>query len=328
MKKWIIAVICIGMLFLFPTDAFAHSGRTDGNGGHHDGSDYHYHHGYPAHDHWDMDGDGIKDCPYNFVDKTGQNSGTSSSNKKPAVNNTTSNTTIPSTSKTSDSSNDVHPLLWIAVGIFLSWVIYSFIQFRRKEKEEEKKVLAIQESNQKVLQSLNCENISIPKGVVLLPDGTPIRGYTSSSRPYGDYTVYISPKGTRYHTSYRCCPNGTPTHLFKIPKHLLPCRNCASNMQYKQIVPGWYSELTNKTKIKRATVPSRSSLPEGITPITLRSSFIMTAAYAEPVLYLTFKDGSHYAYYQVPLNIYEELINAQSPGRYFQEKIHNVYPYM
>lgn len=51
--------------------AFAHSGRTDGDGGHYDSAtgEYHYHHGYPAHQHED----GI--CPYNFDDKTGQISG-------------------------------------------------------------------------------------------------------------------------------------------------------------------------------------------------------------------------------------------------------------
>lgn len=60
--------------------ASAHSGRTDGAGGHtdHDTGEYHYHHGYPAHDHYDMDGDGVDDCPYDFDDKTSQNSGSGS----------------------------------------------------------------------------------------------------------------------------------------------------------------------------------------------------------------------------------------------------------
>jgi len=51
---------------------FAHSGRTDGNGGHTDSDtgEYHYHHGYPAHDHYDIDDDGDLDCPYDFDDKT------------------------------------------------------------------------------------------------------------------------------------------------------------------------------------------------------------------------------------------------------------------
>lgn len=56
--------LCVGTV--------AHSGRTDSKGGHYDRSDgsYHYHHGYSAHDHYDMDGDGKKDCPYEFDDKT------------------------------------------------------------------------------------------------------------------------------------------------------------------------------------------------------------------------------------------------------------------
>lgn len=50
----------------------AHPGRTDSNGGHTDHStgEYHYHHGYSAHDHYDMDGDGVVDCPYSFDDQT------------------------------------------------------------------------------------------------------------------------------------------------------------------------------------------------------------------------------------------------------------------
>lgn len=61
------------LLLLLPVLVFqviAHPGRTDSNGGHNDTSsgDYHYHHGYPEHDHYDIDGDGIDDCPYDFMD--------------------------------------------------------------------------------------------------------------------------------------------------------------------------------------------------------------------------------------------------------------------
>lgn len=53
-----------------------HSGRTDGNGGHYNRStgEYHYHHGHPAHDHYDIDGDGVADCPYTFEKNTTNNS--------------------------------------------------------------------------------------------------------------------------------------------------------------------------------------------------------------------------------------------------------------
>lgn len=52
--------------------ASAHPGKTDSDGGHTDHStgEYHYHHGYSAHQHSDVDGDGVLDCPYLFDDKT------------------------------------------------------------------------------------------------------------------------------------------------------------------------------------------------------------------------------------------------------------------
>lgn len=67
-------------LFLSPP-AHAHPGKTDYRGGHTDNStgEYHYHHGYPAHDHYDMDGDGVVDCPYDFDDRTDHSSGNNGS---------------------------------------------------------------------------------------------------------------------------------------------------------------------------------------------------------------------------------------------------------
>lgn len=64
--------ILLFLLCLASTSAYAHPGQTDEYGGHYDYSfgDYHYHHGFPAHYHKD----GY--CPYNFVDNTGENSGT------------------------------------------------------------------------------------------------------------------------------------------------------------------------------------------------------------------------------------------------------------
>lgn len=67
----IIAVVILFFVTFF-TIVSAHPGRTDSNGGHTDHSTgkYHYHHGYPAHQHYDMDGNGTKDCPYEYKDKT------------------------------------------------------------------------------------------------------------------------------------------------------------------------------------------------------------------------------------------------------------------
>ena len=76
MKIFRSLVVLSLMLSALVFSVYAHSGGTDGNGGHtnHSTGEYHYHHGYPAHDHYDMDGDGDLDCPYEFEDKTDHNS--------------------------------------------------------------------------------------------------------------------------------------------------------------------------------------------------------------------------------------------------------------
>ena len=66
-------IICTALILIFTTltlIASAHPGRTDTQGGHMDTDteSYHYHHGWPAHDHYDMNDDGVIDCPYEFVD--------------------------------------------------------------------------------------------------------------------------------------------------------------------------------------------------------------------------------------------------------------------
>ena len=83
MKKICIAALLLICFLLAALQVFAHPGGTDEDGGHYVNgtSEYHYHHGYPAHDHYDMDGDGDKDCPYDFDDKTGRNSGNSTTTK-------------------------------------------------------------------------------------------------------------------------------------------------------------------------------------------------------------------------------------------------------
>ena len=68
MKKLLVLVLAL----LLSLPVFAHSGGTDSKGGHNGPGGYHYHHGYPAHQH-----EGGQ-CPYDFDDRTGESSGTSS----------------------------------------------------------------------------------------------------------------------------------------------------------------------------------------------------------------------------------------------------------
>ena len=115
-KRTILLCFCAVLVSYLSINASAHPGRTDSDGGHHDGDDYHYHHGYPAHDHLDMDGDGDLDCPYDFDDKTGQNSGSSSSGASSGV-------TLPVTNQEKCSfdpdklMDEVSPYLAACIGI-------------------------------------------------------------------------------------------------------------------------------------------------------------------------------------------------------------------
>lgn len=74
MKQFLAAVLVA--VLVIPSPVLAHGGRTDASGGHTDRStgEYHYHHGYSAHQH----PNGV--CPYNFDDQTGHSSGTTSGN--------------------------------------------------------------------------------------------------------------------------------------------------------------------------------------------------------------------------------------------------------
>ena len=50
------------VVFGFSLTTLAHSGGTDSQGGHNSPDGYHYHHGYPAHQHPNGE------CPYDFDD--------------------------------------------------------------------------------------------------------------------------------------------------------------------------------------------------------------------------------------------------------------------
>lgn len=82
------------LLSLLITPVLAHPGRTDSQGGHYNRStgEYHWHHGMSAHQHYDMDGDGILDCPYTFK-------GTTAATTSPDIY-TTTITTAPATFST------------------------------------------------------------------------------------------------------------------------------------------------------------------------------------------------------------------------------------
>lgn len=74
-KNKFLLLLTLILMFTFSIIAIAHSGKTDSSGGHYDHStgEYHYHHGYPAHEHTNGR------CPYLYDDNTDYNSFSSSS---------------------------------------------------------------------------------------------------------------------------------------------------------------------------------------------------------------------------------------------------------
>jgi KTSC domain len=57
--------------------------------------------------------------------------------------------------------------------------------------------------------------------------------------------------------------------------------------------------------------------------VALHSSWLAAAHYQDQasVLELEFCDGAVYMYFQVPRQIFAELLQAESPGRYFNAQI-------
>lgn len=129
MRRGILLSVLL-MFLIIPVVALAHPGRTDSNGGHTDSStgEYHYHHGYPAHDHYDMDGDGDIDCPYDFKDKTNHSSGndswnnTDKSNNRDMTNNTNTPTKPNTQSNVNSKGNSTYN--YIAVGFVIAFFIF------------------------------------------------------------------------------------------------------------------------------------------------------------------------------------------------------------
>ena len=124
MKKSFIEICCLVLLLpLFIIFVSSHSGKTDSHGGHVNSStgEYHYHHGYPAHQHYDMNGDGIIDCPYDFDDKTSHDSSSGSSNSS-----SSSNSNNKTHHSTSESNNRLTVrIVFKIIGISLLFLLVS-----------------------------------------------------------------------------------------------------------------------------------------------------------------------------------------------------------
>lgn len=118
MKKAVILLIALLLLISSVTImAYAHSGGTDSSGGHynHSTGEYHYHHGYPAHQHT-----GGR-CPYDYHDNTDYSMSSSSKSSK---------SSSGSSNTYSSSSSEDDPIIAVPIiSITVAYVIYMLLLY-------------------------------------------------------------------------------------------------------------------------------------------------------------------------------------------------------
>ena len=255
-KHFIFFFIILALLGLIIT-VEAHSGRTDESGGHYDRStgEYHYHHGYPAHQH----NNGI--CPYGHNDNT-----------------ETTNTTEDDDSSMTTLLITVIICLTAAVVIMvfvirskhkeiiksqkeIFYLEYRFQNFEKEVKNKELSCIApyekkihnltsqvtalerqLEESNSKLAQEqLKIRNMEkAPNGITFAEDGMPIFWKKSDDKPYGDYTVYCSNRHT-YHVDRLCAGySARKKHIFNVIGISTPCKKCAKDFFDFTEVPEWF----------------------------------------------------------------------------------------
>ena len=276
LRRFCIFLLC-AMMFI--SVVAAHPGDTDSQGGHYvqDTGEYHYHHGYPAHDHKDIDGDGDIDCPYDFDDQTGRNSGTSSGNKY----------TSPGSS--TQDNDSFSAFLLIALPFFLGFASGYFTKRNSAKKEiariEKYHALRVDDLSSRIeeksrqaeklatdvealrafsldehhrfnaLWTLHLRMKQAPSGMYFAPDGLPVFLEKAPRKRYGEFTVYYNARSRIYHTNPKCSPSVSLSerHIFELIGSSKPCKKCVRSILPEKI-PDWYD-------IK----PSDDSLPDVLT---------------------------------------------------------------
>lgn len=245
MKYWFSSICICLVCLLFALPASAHPGRTDSNGGHHSGSSYHYHHGYPAHQHTN----GI--CPYDFDDKTGDSSG---SNNDSSSND---NIHLPSSSL-GDNTSASTKALWddyiapiICIGFFAFWpvsyVCSKVADHRRKKAAAREQKRRFDEDKAKYTALYAGKTLAelsgMPSDVEVGIDGFP---KSKGSDGWGEeFTFYVSRTGSSYHQKSACTRGAyIKIHACALGTHT-PCAKCKPRMPDLK----WFAEYKRIQKI-------------------------------------------------------------------------------
>lgn len=252
MRSRLARCICLSLaLVLCTVFVAAHSGGTDSKGGHynHSTGEYHYHHGYPAHQHTG----GV--CPYDFDDKTGQSSGSSGSSSKRNSQAAVSNAVQPKAVSSSKSNSSALETLFGCTILFV-WLGIPLIRLflalcasakdflidrpkRQKAAAAEKARLSAEFAERQNLerteflrayQGHRLSEVVPPPNVDdhIDPDGLPCGDGTG--RWGTAYTVYVTYHGKVYHRRSVCgTACGTSTNITRT-YGLRPCSRCCKSV--------------------------------------------------------------------------------------------------
>ena len=404
-------VICVS---LFAIESYAHPGRTDANNGHTDHStgEYHYHHGRPAHGHYDIDGDGDIDCPYDFESTPKKSSAISgadiSIDYKTTYNSGYSDgyddgitwgeqersAFIQTTSKELQAKLSDQKAVSISTGIIAAVIILCLSSKLNKQKQENEKLnsmLNLQreghgklksdiskiiflaertapEENKNAIRTFSEKYgtipIDFPPDVYFTKGFIPVKGSVTEDRPFGDFTVYVSDTGRKYHVNRHCVPTSLRAiHIYKTGSHYYFCSRCAKFSDNHP--PKWYLEIErivkdhtgeNLAMARSAPTPAMyhhvnsmslqtprqetqpavvsqnktaeniANKQQTISPPIPRPTGISFLDYRDSTLIVIFKNGSEYRNYDVPKSVYEAFKAAESKEAYYNEHIKGKYP--
>lgn len=349
MKRRILSLgIALLIVFLLSTVVFAHPGQTDADGGHYDRStgEYHYHHGYPAHQHTGGQ------CPYDFDDRTGWNSGPSGSKSK----------------EREKSSSPFRVIIIVLASLgALVFVVSTPARIRHRRETQAKrehlardvKKLSVQFSDLKrqrdTLRSqlLASEVRPISKLVDIPPwsffgsDGLP--HYDNPSDPGLDIYEFVLNTSTGvyhkpscHHAQYSFTINYVD--MLRYPylhgKTLRPCSVCCP----EKPLLAWYYEYLDylhaleilgveEAQLHFAKAPSKLNFndifqyhvgPYRVTLSGVDSELISHIGYdeAQATLYIRIrKSGRVYTYRDITPQLYDQFIHTESIGQFYNQYI-------
>lgn len=209
-------------------------------------------------------------------------------------------------------------------------------QLKDAKLDYDQQILRIKNKSALNHASLDTEILArIPKDVHLLISCIPIKGTASKNRPFGDYTVYTTKGGKKYHCKCHCSGAELPVHFLECPPKLEPCSICVPKDMYLQPLPDWYLQITRmKPSNKRTDSPPTK--PPAQKPVNRRttsvgpapSTGIDAAAYKDEVLYISFGNGKTFAFYDVPESVCRGMLETADCVTYYRMHIDGVYPYM